>query len=97
MAPHLHYQRVLRYPVALACFLPRAEGSADLRLGQHEIVAACERVNMHLETWQRQERAFGLMRRVYAKRAALRGRQPTPVVQPFQWNDWTDNDEWNQG
>jgi hypothetical protein len=28
-----------------------------------------------IETWQRQEQAFGLMKRVYAKRAAMRGQQ----------------------
>ena len=40
---------------------------------EEEIVAACERCGMHLETWRRQERAFGLMRKVYEKRAAIRG------------------------
>jgi hypothetical protein len=63
---------------------------------EEEIAAACKRVNMHLATWQRQEGAFGLMRKVYARRAAIRGQQP-PVLQPFRWNDWTDNDEWNPG
>jgi hypothetical protein len=38
-----------------------------------EIVTACERFKMHLETWQRQERAFGLLQKVYAKRAKIRG------------------------
>ena len=56
-----------------------------------EIVAACERFKMHLETWQRQERAFGLMNKVYAKRAAIRGRQPTTA---FHWNDWSSDDEY---
>src|SRR5678815_2829862 len=32
--------------------------------------------------WQRQERAFGLMRKIYEKRAAIRGQQPP---QAYQW------------
>ena len=40
-----------------------------------EIVQACERFNLPLETWQRQERAFGLLTKVYHKRAAIRGQQ----------------------
>jgi hypothetical protein len=59
-----------------------------------EIVTACERFHIHLETWRRQEHAFGLMRKVYAKRAAIRGEQPTRA---FQWNGWTDHDELNHG
>ena len=60
---------------------------------EHEIAAACERVNMHLETWWRQERTFGLMRKVYAQRAAIRSHQPAPVIpQAFPWNDWTGDD-----
>jgi hypothetical protein len=31
---------------------------------------------MSLDTWQRQERAFGLLKKVYTKRAKLRGEQP---------------------
>jgi hypothetical protein len=38
-----------------------------------EIAQACERFNLSLETWTRQERAFGLLRKVYANRAKLRG------------------------
>ena len=38
-----------------------------------EITRACERFNLPPETWQRQEQTFGLMKRVYAKRAAVRG------------------------
>ena len=41
-----------------------------------EIAQACERFNLPLETWTRQERAFGLMQKVYAKRAKIRGEQP---------------------
>jgi hypothetical protein len=49
-----------------------------------EIVQACERFNLPLETWRRQERAFSLLKKVYAKRAAIRGQQqPTPM--PQQW------------
>jgi hypothetical protein len=40
-----------------------------------EIARACERFNLPLETWQRQELAFGLTKKVYAKRAAMRGQQ----------------------
>ncbi len=40
-----------------------------------EIAQACERFNLPLETWTRQERAFALMRKVYAKRAKIRGEQ----------------------
>ncbi len=46
---------------------------------ENEIVSACERFNLHLETWRRQEGAFGLMQKVYAKRSNLRGQQSTPV------------------
>jgi hypothetical protein len=38
-----------------------------------DIRAACERFNLPLETWSRQEHAFGLLRKVYANRAKLRG------------------------
>ena len=31
-----------------------------------EIAQACERFNLSLETWTRQERAFGLLRKVHA-------------------------------
>jgi hypothetical protein len=41
-----------------------------------DIKDTCERFNMPLETWTRQERAFGLLRKVYAKRAKIRGEQP---------------------
>jgi hypothetical protein len=46
-----------------------------------EIVSACERFNLPLETWRSQERAFGLLQKVYAKRAAIRGQQcQTPAA-----------------
>jgi hypothetical protein len=41
-----------------------------------EIAQACERFNLPLESWTRQECAFGLLRKVYAKRAKIRGEQP---------------------
>jgi hypothetical protein len=41
-----------------------------------DIREACERFGMSLETWHRQERAFGLLRKVYANRAKIRGEQP---------------------
>ena len=37
-----------------------------------EILNACNRFNLPLDTWRRQERAFGLLKKVYAKRAAIR-------------------------
>jgi len=45
-----------------------------------EIAKACERFNLSLETWKRQEGAFSLLRKVYAKRAKLRGEQPTNII-----------------
>jgi hypothetical protein len=35
-----------------------------------------------LDTWRRQERAFGLLKKVYAKRAGIRGQQAA-VVSPY--------------
>ena len=49
-----------------------------------EIERACERFNLPLETWQRQERAFGLLKRVYEKRAAMRG-QKVQALLPHKW------------
>jgi len=37
-------------------------------------------VHLPLETRRRKERAFGLLRKVYAKRAAIRGRLQAPTV-----------------
>jgi hypothetical protein len=46
-----------------------------------EIASACERFNLPLESWQSQARAFGLLQKVYAKRAAIRGQHcQTPVA-----------------
>ncbi len=45
-----------------------------------EIAQACERFNLSLEAWIRQQNAFGLLKKVYAKRAKLRGEQPTNIV-----------------
>jgi hypothetical protein len=47
-----------------------------------EIAQACERFNLPLESWTRQERTFGLMRKVYAKRAKIRGDQPPIPASP---------------
>lgn len=44
-----------------------------------EIVRACELYRLPFETWVRQSKAFALMQKVYAKRAAIRGERP---VQP---------------
>jgi hypothetical protein len=41
-----------------------------------DIREACERFNLPLETWTRQQHAFGLLRKIYAKRAKIRGEQP---------------------
>jgi len=38
---------------------------------ENEIVQRCERFNLPLDNWLRQERAFGLLKKVYAKRAAI--------------------------
>jgi hypothetical protein len=40
-----------------------------------EIVRACERFNLPLKTWRRQESAFGLLKKVYSRRAQHRGQQ----------------------
>jgi hypothetical protein len=45
-----------------------------------DIKEACERFNLSLETRRRQERAFGLLRNVYAKRAKIRGEQPLSAM-----------------
>jgi hypothetical protein len=45
---------------------------------------------MPLETWRRQSSAFGLMKNVFAKPAAIRGQQqaaPVPAW-PQQFQDW---------
>ena len=56
-----------------------------------EIKAACEKFNLPLDTWRRQERAFCLLRKVYDKRAAIRGQQQQTIT-PAQWaqqfQDW---------
>jgi hypothetical protein len=49
-------------------------------ISETDIREACERFNLSLETWTRQERAFGLLKKVYAKRAKIRGEQPTNIV-----------------
>jgi hypothetical protein len=45
-----------------------------------DIKEACERFNLSLETWTRQQNAFGLLKKAYATRAKLRGEQPTNIV-----------------
>jgi hypothetical protein len=49
-----------------------------------EIAQACEHFNLSLETWKRQEGAFGLLKKVYANRAKLRGQQP-PTSNVIPW------------
>jgi hypothetical protein len=55
-----------------------------------EIKAACEKFNLRLDTWHRQECAFGLLKKVYAKRSAIGGQQQPPVVPTWaeQCQDW---------
>ncbi len=50
-----------------------------------EVTAACEHYGLSLDAWRRQERAFGLMAKVYARRARLRGDQPAqlPVASSY--------------
>jgi hypothetical protein len=51
-----------------------------------EIKEACERFGTSLETWRRQESAFGLLRKVYAKRAKIRGEQrPIATANIIPW------------
>jgi hypothetical protein len=63
-------------------FVVRADEklTAFVELESADIKEACERFNLSLETWTRQERAFGLLRKVYAKRAKIRGEQPHSVT-----------------
>jgi len=49
-----------------------------------EIKEACDRFNLPLETWTRQEHAFDLLRKVYAKRAKIRGEQ-LPTTNAIPW------------
>ena len=54
-----------------------------------EIKNACEQYSMSLDQWRRQESAFGLLKKIYARRAAIRGRQAAlPGTGPAQldWN-----------
>jgi hypothetical protein len=61
---------------------------------ESEVKTACEKFNIPLETWRRQERAFRLMLKVYAKRAAIRGQQPTvSSYSPPQFQDWPSDNE----
>jgi hypothetical protein len=50
-----------------------------------DIKEACERFNLSLETWTRQERAFGLLSKVHAKRAKIRGEQPPITANIITW------------
>jgi hypothetical protein len=42
-----------------------------------DIKPACERFGLSLDTWQQEKDAFGLLKKVCAKRAKLRGEQHT--------------------
>ncbi len=59
---------------------------------ESEIALACERFHLHVETWRRQERAFGLLRKVYAKRAAIRGEQPVITTRAWASQQFNDGD-----
>jgi hypothetical protein len=58
-----------------------------IAIPEAEIASACERFNLSFDTWQRQERAFGLLKKVYAKRAAIRGQQQQQVPPSHYWSD----------
>lgn len=58
-----------------------------------EITAACACFGLSVESWTRQEAAFGLMKKVYERRARVRGEQsmtPVPMQTPFMntFEDW---------
>jgi hypothetical protein len=80
------WQLISRVPLQLAA------------IPEKEIVQACERFNLPLDTWRRQEGAFGLLKKVYAKRAAIRGQQQSTLASPQwpqQFQDWpSDGDEY---
>ena len=50
---------------------------------EHEIAEARERCGLSLKTGRRQERAFGLLRKVHEKRAVIRG--PRPIITTPAW------------
>ena len=60
-----------------------------------EIAKACERFNLSLETWIRQETAFGLLKKVYSRRAQLRGQQPLNATSSFHAAPVANGDEKN--
>jgi hypothetical protein len=57
-----------------------------IAIPEAEIASACERFNLSLDTWWRQDRAFRLLKKVYAKRAAIRGEQQQGALSHY----WTD-------
>lgn len=57
-----------------------------------EIAQACARFNLSRATWTRQERAFGLLRKVYARRAKIRGEQPPIPTRNIFANESDDHD-----
>jgi hypothetical protein len=61
-----------------------------------EIEAACALCNLSLESWQRQERAFGLLRKVYGKRSKIRGQQPVAPIYVMPEQQVSDDpfDQW---
>ena len=59
------------------------------------ILEACEKVDMTEEDWQRQERAFGLLRRVYEQRTKIRGQQVQvlPIPPPWTSEEYDDGND----
>ena len=66
MLPGLTINRIILFAMSLSPFAAIPES---------DIKQTCERFGMSLDTWQLQKHAFGLLKKVYAKRAKLRGEQ----------------------
>jgi hypothetical protein len=66
---------------------------------EDEIKNACEQFSMSLDQWRRQERAFGLLKNFYAKRAVIRGQQQSAPALYLasaaqeSADEWTPDDE----
>jgi hypothetical protein len=61
---------------------------------QEEIKKACEQFSMSLDQWGRQERTFALLKKVYAKRAKIRGEQPQAAWMAVREQVWESGDEY---
>jgi hypothetical protein len=51
-----------------------------------DIKEACERFNLSLETWTRQEHAFGLLKKGVCASPKLRGEQPRVTANIISWH-----------